>query len=309
MRIAITGGTGFVGAALITKLLNQQNEITALVRDRKKLKASGAVRVVEGDLEDANALEELARGADIFINLAGVTHARFEEDFTRVNVDGAVRAAKAAAAINAKFIHISSMSARKPSVSPYAQSKFASEAAIAAASGANPHLSLRLPAIYGPGDMVTLPFFKLVKSGFALEPKTTPPARASILYVEDAASAILMAGNEAPPGLVYEVGDDAPDGHAWAEIGAVLGQAMGKSPKSIRAPRGLVAAYHGIVRTSERLFNRPPSLRPGQINEFFHPDWVARDNLLSNATGWRAATPLEEGFAKTALWYQENGLL
>ena len=68
-------------------------------------------------------------------------------------------------------------------------------------------------------------------------------------------------------------------------------------------------AYHALVGAGEQILNRPPSLRAGQVNEFFHPDWVARDNLLSSATSWRAKTPLEEGFAKTALWYQENGLL
>ena len=309
MRVAVTGGTGFVGAALITTLLNRQDEITALVRDRKKLKASGAVRVIEGDLDNEEALSDLANGADIFINLAGVTHARSDQDYARVNVDGAVRAAKAAAAHGAKFIHISSMSARVPNVSPYAQSKYDSETAVAKASGANPQLSLRLPAIYGPGDLVTLPFFKLVKSGFALEPKTNPPARASILYVDDAAQAILAAAQTAPAGAVYEVGDGSVDGHAWTEIGEVLGRVLGKTPKSIKAPRAIVAAYHSLIRTGERLLKRAPSVRAGQINEFFHPDWVARDNLLSEKTDWRAATPLEEGFAKTALWYQENGLL
>ncbi|MHA7870933.1 MAG: hypothetical protein ACX939_01145, partial [Hyphococcus sp.] len=60
---------------------------------------------------------------------------------------------------------------------------------------------------------------------------------------------------------------------------------------------------------AERALKRAPSVRTGQINEFFHPDWVARERLFNEAAGWRPATPLAEGFAKTALWYQERGLL
>ena len=47
----------------------------------------------------------------------------------------------------------------------------------------------------------------------------------------------------------------------------------------------------------------------GNFLQFADPDWVARDNLLSAACGWRPETPLKEGFAKTACWYQEHGLL
>lgn len=309
MRIAITGGTGFVGAAAIDHLLNHGHEVAALARDAGRLRRADDVRIVEGDVENTTALATLARNADAFVHLAGITHARRDEDYETVNVAGAVNAAKAAAEAGAKFVHISSMSARMPSVSPYARSKAGSEEAVRAASGNNPWLALRLPAIYGPGDMVTLDYFKLVKAGLALEPRTDPPARASLLYVDDAATAILSAADAAEPGCVYEVGDERPEGFAWSEIGKLLGETLGKPVRRIRLPRPVIAVYHGVLQRAERLLNRPPSVRTGQINEFFHPDWVARENLLTKATPWRPATPLHEGFAKTVRWYQENGLL
>ncbi len=309
MRVAVTGGTGFVGAALISHLMDRGFEIRVLARNPDRFNAPKTITVVRGGLEDAAALNALAEGADIFFNLAGVTHARASDDYHSTNVDGAARAAQAAAAAHAKLIHISSISARAPEVSPYARSKHDSETAIRAASGNNPWLALRLPAIYGPGDLVTLPYFKLVKLGLALEPRTSTPARASILYVEDAAAAIVEAANSAPSGAVYEVGDERPDGHAWSEIGATLGEQLAKRPRTIRVPRSLIGAYHKIISTAERAVGRKPSVREGQVNEFFHSDWVARNSLLSDATLWRPTTPLKEGFAKTALWYQKNGLL
>ena len=306
MKAALTGGTGFVGAALIDLLLQEGWDVAALARDPARLPQAGKLRVVKGPLEDETALAALAKDADVFFHLAGLTHARERADYERVNIAGARSAARAAKDAGAKLIHASSMSARRPDVSPYASSKADSESAVAEPGG--DWRALRLPAIYGPRDMVTLPFFKLVKTGFALAPKTDPAARASILYVEDAAGALLAAVN-APSGAVYEVGDERPEGWAWSEIGAALGDVLGKRPRPIAVPRPLIAGYHGIVRTVEGALRHTPSVREGQINEFFHPDWVARENLLDAACDWRPQTPLKEGFAKTACWYQEHDLL
>lgn len=314
-RAAVTGGTGLIGAALIDLLLDEGWTVAALARDPRRLARADRVRVVEGDLANENALQDLATNVDAFFHFAGVTHARAPEAYHAANVEGAANAARAAASAaranqgaQTAFIHISSMSAREPQTSPYAHSKLDSEAAVRAASGANPWRALRLPAIYGPGDHATLPYFKLIKAGFAMEPRTEPPARASLLYVTDAAAAALAA-IDAPANAVYEVGDDAPDGRAWSEIGQSLGAALGKTPRRMRIPRPVVSALHGATIAFESITGRPPSVRPGQANEFFHPDWVARENLLSDACNWKVKTPLKEGFAKTVLWYQENGLL
>lgn len=306
---AVTGGTGFIGAALIDQLLAGGARVRALARDPRRLKRAADIEAVEGSLENDAALAALADGADAFLHLAGETHARTEQDYARINVDGAAAAARAAARARARFVHASSLSARQPDTSPYAHSKFESERAVAVASGSNPFLALRLPAIYGPGDLVTLPYFKLLKSGFAFEPATDAPARASLLYVEDAAAAIAAAASRGEPGRVYDVGDDSREGRAWSEIGRILGEIIGNNPMALKIPKPAVALLHEGVRAAESIFGKSPSVRAGQVNELFHPDWVARENLFNAAAGWAPRTPLHEGFAKTVRWYQEQGLL
>lgn len=307
-RAAVTGATGFVGAALVEQLKNEGWSVAALVRDPAKLPENLSVDIVRGALDDEGALKELAGGADVFFHIAGVTHARGREDYRSVNVTGAARAARITREAGGRFIHASSMSARRPDVSPYARSKHESEAAVRENAGAN-WLALRLPAIYGPRDRVTLPYFKLVKAGFAPEPGTRRPARASILFVRDAARALIAAADADLSGSVLEVGDERPEGHAWREIGAILAEVLERDVRAIRVPRPLIAGYHSLLRTVEGALGGAPSVREGQINEFFHDDWVARDNLLSDACGWRPETPLKEGFAKTVRWYQEHDLL
>ena len=309
LRAAVTGGGGFVGGALIDTLLAENIEVAALIRDPARVNFDKRVEIIKGDLDSAVALSEIADGADMFIHLAGVTFPRTRDLYDHVNVEGAARAAAAAAKAGAKFVHASSMSAREPGVSPYARSKRDSETAVADASGDNPWIALRLPAIYGPGDRATLPFFKLVKSGFALAPATSPPARASILYVEDAALALLAAGRASANGAVFEVGDEVRDGREWREIGERLGNIMNKKVKPIAVPRPVVAMFHNISRAASSILGKTPDIREGQVNEFFHPDWVAADNLFSDAVDWRPQTPLSEGFATTVRWYRENALL
>lgn len=305
-RVALTGGTGFVGAVIIDHLLEKGIAVRVLARDRGRLKRAGAVDTVEGSLENGSTLDLLAKGASVVIHCAGLTHARRDADFAAVNAEGARRAALAARAAGAKFIHISSLAARAPHLSAYAASKHASEVAIAEVGG--DWLALRAPAMFGPGDAATLPYFRMVKHGFAPEPAASPSPRASILYVEDFAEAVLSAFT-AQGGRVYEVGDDRPDGHSWREIGAACAAALGAQPKRLRLPHWALRAYAGPASMVARLLGGAPMMTPGKVREFFHPDWAARENLLSDATDWRPETTLQEGFAKTAFWYQENGLL
>ena len=312
--VALTGGTGFVGRRLIDALLDAGLGVHALARDPKRLgdaaeRAGGRLSIVAGSLSDEGALDALAEGADLFLNVAGATHALDRAAFARANIEGAAAAARAAAAQGAFFVHISSLAARMPALSDYAWSKFESEGATRAARGPDGWLALRLPAIFGPGDAATLPYFRMVKWGLAPEPMAATPARASILFVDDAVSAILTAAREAAPDAVYEVGDARPEGHTWREIGAALGAAFGKTPVAAPVPRAALALQAGAAEIIARMRGAPTFVTRGKVREFFHPDWAARDNLLSENTSWRPETGLEEGFAKTRLWYQEQGLI
>lgn len=308
-RIAVTGGAGLIGAEVINAALARGDAVVALARHPQKFVVWGdRISLVTGDLSNAAALEKLLSGCNTVIHCAGLTHARADADYHAVNVEGAGAVARAAYAAGVAMAHASSLSARLANASPYARSKRDSEDAVRAAHpGA---VVLRLPAIYGPRDMATLPYFKMVKAGLAAEPATRPPARATLLYVDDAAAALTAAATPgAPAPGVYDVDDDAPAGRSWTEIGQILGRVLGVRTRRATTPRWALALWQSAVRLADAARGAAPTFRTGQINEIFHPDWVARDNLLSAAGIWRAKTPLEEGFAKTARWYQKAGLL
>lgn len=278
----------------------------ALARDPGRLKRFDEIEIIEGSLSNRTELARLAEGASVFIHCAGLTHARTNAEFIAVNIEGSRAAAKASALAGAKFIHISSLAARAPNLSAYAASKHESEIAVAEC-GEN-WIGLRAPAMYGPGDSATLPYFRMVKNGFAPEPAARPSPRASILYVNDFAEAVLAAF-DAAPGQVYEVGDECSDGHSWGEIGSACAAALGVKATSLRLPRWAMTAFAAPAAAVERMFGGAPMVTPGKVREFFHHDWAARETLLTSASDWRPSTPLHEGFAKTVRWYQEKDLL
>jgi uncharacterized protein YbjT (DUF2867 family) len=74
MRVAIVGGTGFVGGYLVQALLRAGHEVKALVRpgSESKLRASDGVEIVSGDLASTDALQELVGGCDAVIYNVGL---------------------------------------------------------------------------------------------------------------------------------------------------------------------------------------------------------------------------------------------
>jgi len=71
-RVFITGGTGYIGSALIPILLERGHQVRALVRPGSKAKLPAACEVVSGNVLDANSYRQLVRPADTFIYLVGI---------------------------------------------------------------------------------------------------------------------------------------------------------------------------------------------------------------------------------------------
>ncbi|MCS0655779.1 TIGR01777 family oxidoreductase [Cytobacillus firmus] len=70
MRIAIAGGTGFVGSALVKKLLDKNHELFILTRNTADKHSSKNLNYVQW-LNDDDSPEDALESIDVFINLAG----------------------------------------------------------------------------------------------------------------------------------------------------------------------------------------------------------------------------------------------
>jgi len=138
MRIAITGGSGFVGGHLATRLRAEGVEIVALGR---------AVAAID----DVDALATAFAGCDAVAHCAGINREIGAQTYARVHVAGTravVEAAKRAGV--RKIVFMSFLRARPDCGSPYHQSKWACEE-IVRGSGLD-YTIVKAGMTYGRGD-------------------------------------------------------------------------------------------------------------------------------------------------------------
>jgi len=109
-NIFITGGTGYVGKAVIPELLKKGYKFTALVRKGSEQKIPQGCDVVFGNALDENTFEDKIDSADTFIQLVGVSHPSPSkaEQFKTVDLASAKASVLAAKKSGVKhFIYIS----------------------------------------------------------------------------------------------------------------------------------------------------------------------------------------------------------
>jgi len=317
---AITGATGFLGGHLLEALAAQGFQLRILVRREVDLPPHlrACTEIISGDLASAEALERLVEGASVIIHSAGLTKALSKQAFMSVNCDGAERLAMAAQrrASGAHFILISSLAAREPQLSAYADSKRAGEDAVRRAF-AEGHLTiLRPPAIYGPGDRELLPLFKL--ASMPLIPLFGgATSRVALAHVADVVA--MLVALAAKPAYsqtetnLYSCGGNVSEGYKWHEIFAAAATAQGVEPRFFQLPPLAAAA---LLRTAGGLSNawayltgRPQVFSLGKAREMLHPDWSVHENELLLDGSSRPGISLREGFETTISWYRRKGWL
>jgi nucleoside-diphosphate-sugar epimerase len=301
MKLAISGGTGFVGAHLVDAALAAGHEVRALTRRPQPERPD--VNWIAGSLADRAALEELIDTSDAVIHAAGVISAPDAAGFEAGNVTGTLAMLAAATAGGTRrFVHVSSLAAREPKLSLYGGSKARAEELVRG-SGLDWAI-VRPPAVYGPGDKETLELFKMARLGLMLMP---PKGRLSLIHVDDLARLLLaLAGDDAPSSLIIEADDGHPRGWSHREFARALGTAVGTRPKIVSTPGPLLRL---AARTDKLLRGRKAKLTPDRAAYFLHRDWVADPKLGPPARLWQPNIDTPSGLAATAAWYREQGWL
>lgn len=303
-KLALTGATGFIGAALLTCLIGAGWQVRALYRPRtgRIPPRLPGVEWLPGSLEDQDALIALVAGTDAVIHCAGAVRGASRADFDRVNAVGAGRVARAAASMDRgpRFLLVSSLAARMPQLSHYAGSKWRGECAVKAAAENMRWTVLRPPAVYGPGDRELLPLFRCIAKGFAPLPAGTN-RRFSLIYVDDLATAVLRwLEADTGYGQTFELDDGCAGGYAWDTVLTLAGLALREGAVVRRVPIPVPLLYVIALANlaAARLFGYAPMLTPGKLREIMHPDWLCDNHAITLATGWRPIYGLEQGLAR-----------
>ncbi len=304
-RVLITGGTGFVGANLVRRLLRDGHDLGLLVgpsRDPWRLvDVAGEVRWLEVSLEASTDLDAMVadfRPQWVF-HLAAHGAYSWQRDHAailRTNLLGTANLVDACVSIGVEaFVNAGSSSEYGPKNhaaredealepdSAYAVGKAAATwycSQAARASGA-PIVTLRLYSVYGPYEDPRRFIPQLVARGLegGLPPLASPSTARDFVYVDDVCEAFLrVAAASGAPGAIYNVGT------------------------------GVQTTLRQAVEVARRVL--PISIEPEWQSM---PDrtwdtsiWLADVGRLGAVLGWTPATDLEHGLRLTADWMRER---
>ncbi|MEV6276854.1 NAD-dependent epimerase/dehydratase family protein [Nocardia sp. NPDC051832] len=274
MKVLVTGASGFLGGALVRRLVaDGEHEVSILVRRTSDLADLGAareqVRLVYGDLADPDSLIAATSGIDVVFHSA----ARVDERGTRAqfwaeNVTATERLLESARRNGAaRFVFISSPSALmdydggdqldvdesvpypRRYLNLYSETKAAAERAVLAAN--TPEFSacaLRPRAIWGAGDR-SGPIVRLLSRTAAGKLPDLSYGRdiyASLCHVDNIVeAAVRAASSNAVGGKAYFVAD-AERTNVWRFLGEVATRLGYQPPTRQPNPRVLGAIVTAI---------------------------------------------------------------
>ncbi|MFZ9394978.1 MAG: NAD-dependent epimerase/dehydratase family protein [Erythrobacter sp.] len=302
--LALTGGSGFVGQAVLDVLADRNLPAGALVR-RVTEHGHSRVEWINGDLGNKRALDHLVAGARAVVHVAGLTNTPDPAEFQAANVTGTAQLIAAARQAGTKrFIFVSSLSAREPQLSAYGASKADAEKLVED-SGLDWTI-VRPPAVYGPRDRDMFELFRTAGFGFVPLP---PGGATSIIHAHDLAR-LLVDLVDAQPALVrrrtFEPDDGREGGWSHKELADAIGQAMGKRVYAPHLPRGVL---QGAAAVDRLLRGAGAKLTRDRVGYMCHPNWVARSDRKVPDTVWQPRIGGEAGLKATAEWYRSQGWL
>ena len=261
-RIAVLGGSGFVGRHVVSALASMECDAIVPTRARehaKPLFLLPRVQIVEGNIRDAGALAQMIHGADAVINLVGILHQTARVTFNDIHV-GVTEAAIEACRRNGirRLVHMSALNADPAGPSAYLRSKGEAEARVVA-SGLDWTI-FQPSVIFGPEDRFLNLFARLSRI-LPVIYLAGAKARFQPVHVSDVARALTSAlGDANTIGQRYQL--CGPRVYSLRELVAFAAASAGHRRMIVGLPESIGRAQAWVL---EHL--------PGKL--------MSRDNLLS----------------------------
>lgn len=262
--VAIAGGSGFIGRAIVRRLAPIAGlHIRVLTRNPEKARAKFAgldtVEFVTGDVTDPAALAAAAAGADTIVNAAQFDGYPIENPargltFNRVDYGGTVAliaAAKAAGAPN--FIYVSGAAADERSPNPGFRAKGRAERALRE-SGLT-YTILRPSLVYGPEDRVVNLIAKALRMTPIMVVPGTGRQQLHPLLVDDLAACVALAIGGRGRNGIFEIG--GPDAMTFDELVRLVMAITGRRRAIMHLPESMLLIAGAVAeKLPGALFSR-----------------------------------------------------
>lgn len=328
MKALVTGATGFAGGSLVQQLLARGHDVRVLVRDKNRLniQQDGAqIEVLEGDICDQQQVNEAVSGVDKVFHLAACyrTAGVSDDVYKKVHVTATQYLLRAAVEHGIKrFVHTSTIGIHGNIESPpaneeyrvkpgdvYQQTKLEGERlALKFHRDEGLAVSVVRPcAIYGPGDLRLLKFFKLAARNPMLL-LGNGQNKYHLIHGDDLAQGFILASeNPAAIGESFIIGAD--EVFSLSELLVLISKMMGKS--SHRILKLPIKPFQILGDITEKIcipLGIEPPIYRRRVNFFAN----SREFDISKAKsrlGFQPQYSTEKGFLQTFEWFKQMGHL
>jgi farnesol dehydrogenase len=305
MKVLVTGGTGYLGRAVVSALAARGHDLVIFARGASRSGLPGTA--IDGDIRDRAAVERAAAGCDAISHsaaLVSIWRSR-RADFDDINVGG-LRHVLAAAASHAipRVLYTSSFVAIPPrgrttplTANDYQRTKVdADRLADEAVAGGSPLIRVYPGVVYGPGSFTEGNLVgRLIADHLKhkLPGLIGPENRWSYAYVDDVAAGHCAALERGRAGARYALGgENAPQRRVFE----IVQQLTGRRPPA-RIPFPIADLLGAAEELRVTLFGGTPLVTRGAV-EIFRHDWSLDSSEAIRELGY-TMTPLEEGIRRT----------
>jgi nucleoside-diphosphate-sugar epimerase len=281
VKVFVTGGTGFIGGAVVRQLRVRGDDVVALVRTPAKaaqLEELGCT-LVAGDLGDEPAIRSGMEGCDAVIHAAAVYEVgipeRERKPMQEANVGGTERVLGAALEAGVgKVVYVSTVGIfgntngqivdesyehQGEFLSEYEKTKWEAHQVAKRLIGEGlPCVIVQPGGVYGPGDTSSIGVMldQFLSGKMPLIP--FPDLGMCLTHVEDIAGGIILGLDKGKAGETYII--SGPVTTVREAIGVVAAETGKKAPKHA-LPTGLMKALTPIGPLVGKLMGQPPNLR------------------------------------------------
>jgi nucleoside-diphosphate-sugar epimerase len=328
MEVLITGGTGFVGAHLIRRLLARGHRVRSLDKNPglfdAELSAAGAT-LLSGSVTDADIVDRAVAGCELVYHLASPFGDILQPDsvYWDIEVNGTRNVLQASEKHRVRrVVHCSTQGVHGIITDPpgdeespiaprdyYCYSKVEGEQVCREFIEKGMDVVVVRPtSVYGPGDIRGwLKLYRMVAHGWFLMIGNGRTLNHPV-YVENLVDLFELVGaSPVAKGRVYLAGDDEPV--TLTALVRGVAAAVGSPVRIVRFP------WYGIAwfgATTVEVISKAVGIKPPVFRRrlsWFKTNRAFRIDRAKQELGYQPRVPLNEGLARTASWYKKAGYL